>query len=152
MVLVTGERQRRLPGGSGAGPERSGRRMSSRPGMSRHAGRHEPAAARRPVHGDRGGGRDQGGTGRDQHDLPARHAAGHDQAGDGRRAAGDRRRARAEVIGLVQERVERELADALDGPSGVAALLDEVVARRLDPRDAADRLLARVGPGRAGRR
>jgi LAO/AO transport system kinase len=62
----------------------------------------------------------------------------------GRRAIGERRRARDEVVGLVQERVERDLAEALDRGDGVGALLDDVVARQLDPHEAADRLLRRL--------
>jgi len=69
---------------------------------------------------------------------------------EGRRAAADRIRARAELLGLVRERVDRELAEALDADPGVGALLDDVVARRLDPRTAADRLFQEL-PGR-GRR
>ncbi|MCI4366117.1 MAG: methylmalonyl Co-A mutase-associated GTPase MeaB [Thermoplasmata archaeon] len=63
---------------------------------------------------------------------------------DGRRAVGDRRRAREELIGLVQERVALDLAEALERKDAVGALLDDVVARRLDPHDAAGRLVRRL--------
>jgi LAO/AO transport system kinase len=68
---------------------------------------------------------------------------------NGRRVQGDLRRARDEVVGLVQERVERDLAESLDRGDSVAALLEDVVARRLDPHDAADRLLRSLAKGAA---
>jgi LAO/AO transport system kinase len=71
---------------------------------------------------------------------------------EGRRAIGERRRMRDEVIGLVQERVERDLAEALERPDGVGALLDDVVARRLDPHAAADQLLTRLAQTGSGAR
>lgn len=71
---------------------------------------------------------------------------------DGRRVPAERRRARAELLGLVRERVDRELAEALDRDGALAGLLDDVIARRLDPHDAAGRLLEELpGTVRRGR-
>ncbi len=71
---------------------------------------------------------------------------------DGRRAASERRRASAELLRLVQERLERRFRDALEGQGAMAGLLDEVVARRLPPQEAADRLVAGLADGRTRRR
>jgi len=56
------------------------------------------------------------------------------------RAAGERARLGREIVGMVSERVGRELREALDRDPDLGHLLDEVVARRLDPHSAADRL------------
>ena len=69
---------------------------------------------------------------------------------NGRRAAAERIRVRAEILGLVRERVDRELAEALDRQADVGGLLDEVVARKRDPRSAAEALFDEL-PRRAGR-
>ena len=58
----------------------------------------------------------------------------------GRRAQGERRRLAREVVGLVRDRVGRELGAALDSDRELGALLDRVVARSLDPHAAAERL------------
>jgi LAO/AO transport system kinase len=57
-----------------------------------------------------------------------------------RRATGERRRLSDEVVSLVSERVGRELHGALEEDRRLSALLDEVVAREIDPHTAADRL------------
>jgi LAO/AO transport system kinase len=70
----------------------------------------------------------------------------------GRRADADRRRVANELVELVRDRVAREAAERLHGDPTHGKLLDEVVARRLDPRSAADQIYART-PGRsAGKR
>lgn len=70
----------------------------------------------------------------------------------GRRAEGERRRAAAELMGLVRERVDRTLERELAEEASVAGLLDAVVERKLDPRAASERLLRRIAsPRRAGR-
>ncbi|HEY6238757.1 MAG TPA: hypothetical protein VIZ68_06200, partial [Thermoplasmata archaeon] len=56
------------------------------------------------------------------------------------RAAGERERLGREIVGLVSERVGRELRAGLVHDPELGGLLDEVVARRLDPHTAADRL------------
>ncbi|HTT73741.1 MAG TPA: methylmalonyl Co-A mutase-associated GTPase MeaB [Thermoplasmata archaeon] len=60
---------------------------------------------------------------------------------DGRRAALERRRLAREIVGLVQERVGRELGARLERDPELSALLERVVRRTIDPRAAADRLL-----------
>ncbi len=60
--------------------------------------------------------------------------------GDGRRARGERRRLAQEVVGLVRERVGRELGRSVDRDRDLGALLDRVAARAIDPYSAADRL------------
>jgi LAO/AO transport system kinase len=52
-----------------------------------------------------------------------------------------RRNLRNEVMELATVRLRRRLEDAVRGDAGVQALLDEVVARRLDPASAAQKLL-----------
>jgi len=61
---------------------------------------------------------------------------------EGRRAAGDRRRARVELLDLVRERLERRLGSELAEGGAFAPILEEVLARRLDPAAAAERLAA----------
>ncbi len=60
----------------------------------------------------------------------------------GGRAADERRRLSGEIVGLVRDRVGRDLIDRLERDPELRRLLDRVVARSLDPRAAADRLLA----------
>jgi len=63
----------------------------------------------------------------------------------GQRAAAQRRRIAHEIVGLVRERVGREVEDRLERDPELRRLLDEVAARRLDPRAAADRLFEAAG-------
>jgi LAO/AO transport system kinase len=56
-----------------------------------------------------------------------------------------RRNLRNEVLGLATMRLRRALEESLREDSEVAELLDEVVARRLDPASAASAILARGG-------
>jgi len=56
------------------------------------------------------------------------------------RRAGERRRLAREIVGLVRERVGRELTEALDRDPDLNRLLDGLVARTTDPYAAADRL------------
>jgi LAO/AO transport system kinase len=58
----------------------------------------------------------------------------------GTRAEGERHRLAMEIVGLVRDRVGRELTDRLERDPGLRRLLDQVVARDLDPRSAAERL------------
>ncbi|HTW40309.1 MAG TPA: methylmalonyl Co-A mutase-associated GTPase MeaB [Thermoplasmata archaeon] len=58
----------------------------------------------------------------------------------GRRAVDDRRRLSVEIVELVRERVGRELTDRLDRDPELRKVLDEVVARAVDPQVAAQRL------------
>lgn len=67
---------------------------------------------------------------------------------DGSRRARDRQRLTDEILGLVRERVDTQLATALDREPDLQALLDRVVAREIDPHSAADRLLREVRRGR----
>jgi LAO/AO transport system kinase len=53
-----------------------------------------------------------------------------------------RRNLRSEVLALATARLRAQLEDALREDERFAALLDEVVARRLDPASAAARILA----------
>jgi LAO/AO transport system kinase len=55
-----------------------------------------------------------------------------------------RRNLRNEVLGLAATRLRRRLEEGLEENEAFAALLDEVVARRLDPASAAAALLARA--------
>jgi LAO/AO transport system kinase len=66
----------------------------------------------------------------------------------GTRAAEDRRRASVEIVELVQERVGRELAERLDQDPELRKVIDQVVARAVDPPTAADRLRAGTRPPR----
>jgi LAO/AO transport system kinase len=54
-----------------------------------------------------------------------------------------RRNLRSEVLGLCTFRLRARLEDALQEDERFAALLDEVVARRLDPASAASEILER---------
>jgi len=65
----------------------------------------------------------------------------------GTRSAGERHRLAAEIVGLVRDRIGRDLTDRLEKDPALRRLLDQVVARSLDPRTAADRL--RAGARRA---
>jgi LAO/AO transport system kinase len=56
------------------------------------------------------------------------------------RRAGERRRLAREIVGLVRERVGRELTEALDRDPDLTKVLDALVARTTDPYEAADRL------------
>jgi LAO/AO transport system kinase len=58
----------------------------------------------------------------------------------GRRAADDRRRLSVEIVALVREGVGRELAERLERDPALRKVLDEVVARTVDPQLAAERL------------
>jgi len=64
----------------------------------------------------------------------------------GERTRGERKRLSTEIVGLARDHVGRELTHRLERDPSLRHLLDEVVARRIDPRTAADRLV------RGGRR
>ncbi len=66
----------------------------------------------------------------------------------GSRLAGERLRLKQEIVGRVRDEVAAELAERLDKDPSLRDLLDRVVARTLDPRSAADRLLAASRRGR----
>ncbi len=66
------------------------------------------------------------------------HEAYLDRAG--LRASQERERLGQEIVGMVAERVARDLRDGIDRDPELAQLLEEVVARRIDPQSAADRL------------
>jgi len=66
----------------------------------------------------------------------------------GGRLSGERLRLKQEIVGRVRDEVAAELAERLDKDPGLRDLLDRVVARTLDPRSAADRLLAASRRGR----
>ncbi len=70
----------------------------------------------------------------------------------GGRRAGERRRLAAEIVGLVRDRVGRELTGRLERDPELRRLLDAVTARTLDPRSAARRLRLASPPGPEGRR
>jgi len=59
----------------------------------------------------------------------------------GERTRGERERLSAEIVGLARDRVGRELTRRLEQDPALRKLLDGVVARRIDPRTAADRLV-----------
>jgi len=59
----------------------------------------------------------------------------------GERRAGERRRLANEIVGLVRDRVGRELTERLENDAEMRRLLDRVVARSLDPRAAAELLM-----------
>ena len=59
----------------------------------------------------------------------------------GERARGERQRLAAEIVGVARDRVGHELTERLERDPALRRLLDEVVARRIDPRAAADRLV-----------
>jgi GTPase len=63
---------------------------------------------------------------------------------NGTRQSRDRQRLADEIFGLVRERVDAQLASALERKPDLKTLLDEVVARTIDPYSAAERLLAEV--------
>jgi LAO/AO transport system kinase len=65
----------------------------------------------------------------------------------GLRAASERQRLAQEIVGLVADRVGRELRSALDKEPELQALLDRVVRRSLDPHSAADRLYRDIRRG-----
>ncbi|MCI4370461.1 MAG: methylmalonyl Co-A mutase-associated GTPase MeaB [Thermoplasmata archaeon] len=75
-------------------------------------------------------------------------------AAPGRRAEADRRRVANELDELVRDRVAHEAAERHRADPSHGKLLDAVVARRLDPRTAADRIYAnrRRRPTRVRRR
>ena len=62
-----------------------------------------------------------------------------------------RRNLRSEVVGLCTFRLRRRLEEQLDSDDTFAGLLDEVVARRLDPATAASRILERLDAAAASR-
>jgi LAO/AO transport system kinase len=64
-----------------------------------------------------------------------------------------RRNLMNEVLGIATMRLRRELEATLENDPEIQALLDEVVARRLDPASAASAVLARgaIDPGAAAR-
>jgi LAO/AO transport system kinase len=66
----------------------------------------------------------------------------------GERSAGERSRLAAEIVGLVRDRVGRDLTRQLGEDPSLRQLLDRVVARTLDPRTAAEQLFRglRRGP------
>jgi LAO/AO transport system kinase len=66
----------------------------------------------------------------------------------GERRAGERRRLAREIVGLVRDRVGQELTVRLENDAEMRRLLDRVVARSLDPRAAAERLMAGERRGR----
>jgi GTPase len=66
------------------------------------------------------------------------HEAFLDTSGGRDRAA--RRRITDEVVGLVRDRIERDLLVAVEKDRRLAGLIDRVVAREIDPHSAADRL------------
>jgi LAO/AO transport system kinase len=65
----------------------------------------------------------------------------------GERSAGERSRLAAEIVGLVRDRVGRDLTRELGQDPSLRRLLDRVVARTLDPRTAAERLFRGVRRG-----
>ncbi|HEU4975604.1 MAG TPA: methylmalonyl Co-A mutase-associated GTPase MeaB [Baekduia sp.] len=62
-----------------------------------------------------------------------------------------RRNLRSEVVAICTHRLRRRLEEQLDADSGFAELIDEVVARRLDPATAASRILERLDATDASR-
>jgi GTPase len=60
----------------------------------------------------------------------------------GERTRGERHRLSSEIVGLARDRVGRELTHRLERDRSLRRLLDDVVARRIDPRTAADRLVS----------
>jgi LAO/AO transport system kinase len=59
----------------------------------------------------------------------------------GERTRGERKRLSSEIVGLARDRVGRELTQRLEKDPALRRLLDDVVARTIDPRTAADRLV-----------
>ena len=66
----------------------------------------------------------------------------HHLDAEGRRAVAQRRRVARELVDRIRDRVGREIAQAMDDDPGWQRVLEEVVARSLDPPSAADQLLA----------
>jgi LAO/AO transport system kinase len=62
-----------------------------------------------------------------------------------------KRNLRSEVVAICTFRLRRRLEEQLDADSSFAELLDEVVARRLDPATAASRILERLDAAAAAR-
>lgn len=63
---------------------------------------------------------------------------------DGRRAAGERERMREEISDLVRERFDRRLEASLGSDTELQALVTEVMARKVDPHAAADRVFDEI--------
>jgi LAO/AO transport system kinase len=61
----------------------------------------------------------------------------------GRRAEGTRRRIAEEIVGIVRDRMGRDLVEEFDRNTELSGLLERVIDRQLDPHGAADRLYAR---------
>ena len=59
----------------------------------------------------------------------------------GKRQDEERRRITQEIVGIVRDRVERSVTEALASDPKLSRLIDQVVARSIDPHSAADRLL-----------
>ena len=74
----------------------------------------------------------------------------HEQyvAGSSAHAAERRRRTEEEIVGRVRDVLAEELAGRLETDPSLRRLVDEVLAGKLDPRSAADRLLAPLRKGR----
>lgn len=66
---------------------------------------------------------------------------------DGSRRVRDRQRLTDEILGLVRERVDAQLGRALEREPDLQSVLDRVVARKMDPYSAAERLLAEIRKG-----
>jgi LAO/AO transport system kinase len=62
-----------------------------------------------------------------------------------------RRNLRSEVVGICTHRLRRRLEEQLDADETFAGLLEEVVARRLDPATAATQILERLDAAEAAR-
>jgi LAO/AO transport system kinase len=62
-----------------------------------------------------------------------------------------RRNLRNEVVAICTHRLRRRLEEQVDRDSGFAELLEEVVARKLDPASAASRILERLDAAEASR-
>jgi LAO/AO transport system kinase len=62
-----------------------------------------------------------------------------------------RRNLRSEVVGICTHRLRRRLEEQLDADETFAGLLEEVVARRLDPATAATQILERLDAAQAAR-
>jgi LAO/AO transport system kinase len=62
-----------------------------------------------------------------------------------------KRNLRSEVVGICTHRLRRRLEEQLDADETFAAMLEEVVERRLDPATAASRILERLDAAQASR-
>jgi LAO/AO transport system kinase len=62
-----------------------------------------------------------------------------------------RRNLRSEVVAICTHRLRRRLEEQLDADTAFAELVDDVVARRLDPATAATRILERLDASAAAR-